>query len=51
MNARFESVHAEMNARFDAVDTRFDAVDTRIDHLDRDVTALTQHVWGQPRAE
>lgn len=44
----FNSLRAEMAARFDAVDSRFDGVDhrfdgvdRRLDNLDRDVQALT----------
>ncbi len=35
---------AEMNARFEAVNTR-------IDHLDRDIAVLTRRVWGESTNE
>ncbi len=40
MNAGFEGLRAEMNARFERVDTRFD-------HLDRDVQAIARRVFPE----
>lgn len=40
----FQSLRAEMQARFDAVDVRFDGVDTRFDGVDRRLDALDRDV-------
>ena len=45
MDARFEGLRGEMDARFIAVDARFDAMNTKFDHLDREVAALSRRIW------
>ncbi|MFT4028770.1 MAG: hypothetical protein QM675_02750 [Protaetiibacter sp.] len=41
LRGEMTGLRAEMNARFDTVETK-------IEHLDRDVAALTRKVWGEP---
>jgi hypothetical protein len=39
MNKRFDDAKAEVNARFDGVDTRLDRMDVRLMRMDRTVSA------------
>lgn len=46
MEAKFDGLRTEMNARFETVDRRLETMDAKIEALDRDVQAISRRVFG-----